>query len=236
MAEKPKIFELPSPQALTDLAAALHLTAGQKHELDLALRHAQADLQGLSRTRVDRSRNAQLTDRLKALRTGLAKLITAMGRDPEVLTAAMPFDVREVVGWTLSAAHIAKVTGREVVASAEALERDGRSAGLLHAGPLLLAQVQLILDSIDGALKGAPTDPGGPEPNFVRHHLIVSLAEAAPAIIGRRATATANGPFLNLVTHVFNACGVSSAGLEKAVGVALASSRKAKAASGPTRR
>ena len=63
---------------------------------------------------------------------------------------------------------------------------------------------------------------GGRPPKTVeRDYLLLRLAEAAPAVIGKRPTATANGPFVRLCAAVVVACGFDDRGIERAVEKAI---------------
>ena len=57
--------------------------------------------------------------------------------------------------------------------------------------------------------------------NVARDFLLFRLAEAAPAVIGRRPTATANGRFVRLCAAVVVACGFDDRGIERAVEKAI---------------
>jgi hypothetical protein len=62
---------------------------------------------------------------------------------------------------------------------------------------------------------------GRPTKNPARDLLLFRLAEAAPVIIGRRATATARGRFVRLCGAVVVACGLEDRGIERAVEKAI---------------
>jgi hypothetical protein len=54
-----------------------------------------------------------------------------------------------------------------------------------------------------------------------RDYLLLRVAEAAPAVIGRRPTATAGGRFVRLCAAVVVACGFDGLGVERAVEKAI---------------
>jgi hypothetical protein len=58
---------------------------------------------------------------------------------------------------------------------------------------------------------------GRPPKSVARGYLLVRLVEAAPAIIGGRATATARGRFVRLCAAVCIASGLDDRGIEQAV-------------------
>lgn len=221
------LFDLPSAGDLAEIASELHLSDVQKHELDLTLRHAHADLEGFFRTRLDRSDRARRAERLKAFHGALASLLDVMGENPvaiEDLNDCLPFEARETIGKGVSKEVAETISGRAV----HALRGDDamRSVGLLHGAHLLAAQLRLIKAPIDAWLNAYVADPGGVEPDHMRNHVIRALAHAAPAILGRRATATAGGRFARLVAAVFHACELDDTGLEARIGRVLATRRK----------
>ena len=58
---------------------------------------------------------------------------------------------------------------------------------------------------------------GGPPKTVERHGTFSSACEAAPALIGKRPTATANGLFVRLCAAVVTNCGFGHRGIERAV-------------------
>lgn len=92
-----------------------------------------------------------------------------------------------------------------------------RSQGLLYGSRILQAYLEEVLQPITLVVDEPSADHGGQEPNFVRHHLIKLLQETFRDILGRKAAATANGPFVRLVNAVFLACGIETDGIEKAI-------------------
>jgi hypothetical protein len=62
---------------------------------------------------------------------------------------------------------------------------------------------------------------GRPAKNLARDFLLFRLAEAAPAVIGRRPTATAGRRFVRLCAAVVVACGFDDRGIERAVEKAI---------------
>jgi hypothetical protein len=103
----------------------------------------------------------------------------------------------------------------------------------LKQGPELLAHlVERIIRPIQIWLELNRRPGGGRPSDAVRDHVVIRLVEAAPEVLGSRATATAGGKFVRLCTGVFNACGLNSEGLEKAIERIL---KKRKAKSSPVR-
>ena len=97
-----------------------------------------------------------------------------------------------------------------------------QARGLEHGGELLMHFVERINQPIKTWFKLDRRNRGGrPAKNLARDFLLFRLAEAAPAVIGRRPTATVNGPFVRLCTAVVAACGLDDRGIERAVEKAI---------------
>ena len=97
-----------------------------------------------------------------------------------------------------------------------------QARGLENGGELLM---HLSKGSTNRSRPGSNVDRrnrgGRPAKNPARDFLLFRLAEAAPVVIGRRATATANGPFVRLCAAVVVACGFGDRGIERAVEKAI---------------
>lgn len=77
--------------------------------------------------------------------------------------------------------------------------------------------VRAMRQPIRAELLQARQDRGGARTRCGRELLIFLLARDATKIIGRRATAAANGPFQRLCKSVFDCCGIDDTGIEDAV-------------------
>lgn len=95
------------------------------------------------------------------------------------------------------------------------------AAGLLHGDLLLLAMVRSAAGPLDEWLAQDRRNKGGSPPDTARRLAIIALANAAPSIIARRATATANGPFARLCADVLALLGIPCTGLERAIETTL---------------
>jgi hypothetical protein len=92
-----------------------------------------------------------------------------------------------------------------------------KALGLKHGPELLAHLVDRITRPIQVWLELDRRNRGGRPSDLVRDYVLIRLLEAAPEVLGSRATATAGGKFVRLCTGVFNVCGLSTDGLEKAV-------------------
>ena len=76
--QSPDFFELPSEKTLEQIARELGLSDLQRHELDIALQHARADLELYYRNRIGRGPRKVRMRRLRSVDQALAKLITLL--------------------------------------------------------------------------------------------------------------------------------------------------------------
>ena len=219
-------FQIPSDKQLRANTKEFDLNREQVRELELTIRHAHEDLAGFYRTRMDRSERASRIDKLKEMHAAITRLLKVLGPNAAVIddvNESLPFNMRELIGEVISPDLIAEVTGRTRHSLQHGQGR--RAAGLEHGTRLLAAQLRLIKEPLDAWLAAYTVDPGGRESDNTRNYLIAALSRAAPAVIGREATATANGTFARLVTAVCHACGLDDNGLEKRVERVLAGLR-----------
>jgi hypothetical protein len=210
-------FKLPTPKQIARIRRELKLGATQANELELTLRHAHADLQGYYRTRIGRGLRKVRMDRLKAVDQAIGKLSSLLEKDLELINEDLPFDARVAIGWCMSSQLIEAVTGERVWVRGRRVPHKEEAVGLRHGARLLAAQLRLIRDSFLNVLAEKSSDAGGPEANHVQVTLIRALAASAPAIIGRRATGTANGKFEKLVGAVFETLDIETNDLRKAI-------------------
>lgn len=210
-------FTLPNPVELAGIIRELMLNEAQARELELVIRHAHEDLEEYYRTRISRGQRKIRMGRLRSVDHALAKLITLLGKNPELVNEDLPFDAREAIAWCASSQLITLVTGDILSDANSRVSEKEASAGLRHGARLLAAQLQLIREPIANVLAEESTDAGGLEPDHVRLRLIRSLAAAAPEIIGEAATGSAGGIFTKLVDAVFRGLNVNTEGLEKVI-------------------
>ena len=215
--KNPEMFDLPSPAALDEITREFGLTDSQRRELELVLRHAREDLEGYFRTRIGRGPRKDRMDQLAAIDKALARLVDRLGEDFDLMNENLPFECREAIAWCASAQLIATVTGENVFEAGARVSHKEKAVGLRHGAEILAAQLRRIREPIQAVLAEKSTDPGGREPDHVRAVLIRALAEAAPLIIGQRATGTSKGKFPRLIAAVFVALEIDDTGLEKVI-------------------
>jgi hypothetical protein len=104
----------------------------------------------------------------------------------------------------------------------ERLAPHREARGLEHGGEFFTHYIERINKPMKHWIELDRLNRGGrPLKNLARDLLLFRLAEAAPAIIGRKATATAGGRFVQLCEAVDMACGLEDRGIERAVEKAI---------------
>jgi hypothetical protein len=104
----------------------------------------------------------------------------------------------------------------------ERFEYQRQAIGLNHGPELLRYAIERINQPIKTWFELDRLNRGGrPRKNPARDLLLLRLAEAGRAIIGRRPTATAGGRFVRLCAAVVVRCGLDDQGIERAVEKAL---------------
>jgi hypothetical protein len=211
-----QVFELPTDEAWKEFIAPLRLSAEQAQTLKDLLFHVRRAACRFNEWHVSDERRKAMVRQLNAFRKAISKLREIALQQPEDLRDALPVESLKAIGLTVSPMP----TG--LAGAYFASEPAERLALGLEQGPILLAHaLKQIGDPIDAWLKAQPKDEGGRPPDRLRESLLTALAAKSEAIIGRRATASRGGPFLELCTAVFHACEVSPDGLEAAVERAL---------------
>jgi hypothetical protein len=189
----------------------MNLRTAQIDKLYHVLASAHLELKWTRQTRsdraFDRSRRARIDE-------AMGVLIGRLGPDVD-RAQVLPVKAREVIGLVTSRAMIRAVMRRST--GLTQVEWDPRAASHLHAGRILRAVLELVRSELRDPSDQGSSDRGGREPNYVCRHLIRTLAEASPDVLGQPATATAGGAFMQLVAEIFTACDLSQRGLEQAV-------------------
>jgi hypothetical protein len=107
---------------------------------------------------------------------------------------------------------------RITVASVEQDTRPMREAlGLKHGHVILTYLIERIHGPLERWIELNRLNKGGLKPDAVRRHLIYRLAEAAPAILGKAASVSTTGKFVDLCSAALVACGLPESGIAKAV-------------------
>jgi hypothetical protein len=216
-------FSYPTDERWNENIAPLGLTPAQEHELRIQLQGIHWELGIFFEKRIDRKQRRDLVERLRAFRDAIASLRALIVQDPDALSKALPAESLEAIGLTVSPPPVGFAVAYQTPDLA-----GRRFLGLMDGPALLGAALAFIEAPIDDWLEQDRPDPGGREPNFVRRHVIQTLAAHAEAVIGQSATATANGAFVKLCAAVMYACGLEAEGVEEAVERELRGLRKQK--------
>jgi hypothetical protein len=150
----------------------------------------------------------------------------------------LPSDTLGFIGESLTFSAMSEALGRDVfpkgydfkiefkqsqgkritLASVEHDTRRMREAlGLKHGHLILTYLIQGIHGPLERWIELDRLNKGGRKPDAVRSHLIYRLAEAAPAILGKAASVSTTGKFVDLCFAVLVACGLPESGIAKAI-------------------
>ena len=91
------------------------------------------------------------------------------------------------------------------------------AVGLNHGHLILTYLIERIHAPLKRWVELDRLNKGGRKPNAVRRHVIYRLAEAAPDILGKAASVSTTGKFVELCCAVLVACGLPESGIAKAV-------------------
>ena len=150
----------------------------------------------------------------------------------------LPSDTLGFIGESLTFSAMSEALGRDVfpkdydfqiqVKQSEGkritlafLEKDTRprrgALGLKHGHLILTYLIEGIHRPLERWIELDRLNKGGRNPDAVRQYLIYHLAEAAPAILGKAASISSTGEFVDLCSAVLVACGLPESGIAKAV-------------------
>ena len=201
---------------MAQLVRALGLEGKPARELEVCLRHAEADLEQYVRTAFTPDRGAMLLDRREDLAKTLRKLADQLGRVHGDLQEILPNASLEALGVLLERDEIKcalrKASQRYLLEYGSPDAR--RAVGLQHGGTLLIYVVDRVLGPLEAWLEENRLNKGGRPPDRCRRFLIFILASAAPDVLGGAATSTARGRFTQLCVEVFHAYGLATDGVE----------------------
>jgi hypothetical protein len=236
-------FHRPTPEEFDVLARDQKLDGLQAYELGLVLYHVDEDLKEYRKRREGRKPRRELVRRLKRFADLFNDLEYEIDRSRKTMADFLPLDAQEEIGQLMSYGAIEAALNREIpsrdlrseiesltgddpdfrMAQIEAsLEHERRAIGLKDGPELLAFLIKKINQPIKTWFAVDRLNRGGrPTKNPARDLLLFRLAEAAPVVIGRRATATARGRFVRLCAAVVAACGLDDRGIERSVEKAI---------------
>jgi hypothetical protein len=236
-------FHRPTPEEFDVLVLDQKLDGPQAHELGLVLYHVDEDLKEHRKRRDDRKPRRELVRRLKRFADLFNDLEYEIDRSRQTMADFLPLVAQEEIGQLMSygaieAALNREIPSRDLKSEIESLTADDpncrmaqlegrreyerRTIGLKNGSDLLAYVIKTINQPIKAWFDVDRLNQGGRPPKTVeRDYLLLRLAAAAPAVIGKRPTATANGPFVRLCAAVVTACGFGDRGIERAVEKAI---------------
>jgi hypothetical protein len=236
-------FHRPTPEEFDVLVRDQKLDGLQAHELGLVLYHVDEDLKEYRKRREGRKPRRELVRRLKRFADLFNDLGYEIDRSRKTMADFLPLDAQEEIGQLMSYGAIEAALSREIPSRdlkseiesltmddpnfrmaqlEERLEYERRTIGLKNGSELLAYLIKTINQPIKAWFDVDRLNRGGrPTKNPARNLLLLRLAEAAPVVIGRRATATARGRFVRLCAVVVAACRLDDLGIERSVEKAI---------------
>jgi len=224
----------PSQEALEEIALNLKLDNAQLHELRLVLGHVVLDVEHYVKIAADRKSKPLRVKRLKKINELLTELLAEISQEPESLLDVLPNDTLEYIGQGLSLSAMAETLGKEVYPkdidrklNSGELERKALSLeeiekmtipkrlalGLRHGPSLLVNYLANVHAPIRKLAQTANLSGGGRKKVYARHHLVYWLAFMSEEILGKEASITKEGRFVDLCSLVMEACGLDPKGV-----------------------
>jgi hypothetical protein len=236
-------FHRPTPEEFDELVRDQKLDDLQARELGLVLYHVNEDLKEYRKRREGRKPRRELVRRLRRFADLFNDLEYEIDRSRKTMADFLPLDTQEEIGQLMSYGAIEAALNREIPSRdlrseieslrlddpdfrmaqlEERLEYERQAIGLKNGPELLAYLIKTINQPIKAWFDVDRLNRGGRPPKTVeRDYLLLRVAEAAPAVIGRRPTATAGGRFVRLCAAVVVACGFDGLGVERAVEKAI---------------
>jgi hypothetical protein len=236
-------FRRPTPEEFDELVRDQILDDLQAHELRVVLYHVDEDLKAFRKRLEGRKPRQELVRRLKRVAKPLGDLEFELRRWAKTLNDFLPAETQEEIGMLMSFSAMEAALKREIRTPEFRSEIESllsecpdfrmrqledrvviwrQTRGIENGGELLMHFVETINQPIKTWIELDRRNLGGrPAKNLARDFLLFRLAEAAPAVIGRRPTATAGGRFVRLCAAVVVACGFGRRGIERAVEKAI---------------
>jgi len=224
----------PEPESWANIVRDCKLTDAQANTLKITLKEA---LDDIDRYQKRPSRDV-LVKHLKLFEEALKRLQDECQRSAKLMEFFLPSDTLDFIGESLTFSAMSEALGRDVfpknydfqiqvkqsqgkritLASVERDTRPGRRAlGLKHGHLILPYLIERIHGPLERWMELDRLNKGGRKPDAVRRYLIYRLAEAAPALLGKAASVSTTGKFVDLCSAVLVACGLPESGIAKAI-------------------
>jgi hypothetical protein len=228
----------PEPESWANIVRDCKLTHAQANKLEVTLKEALDDIDRYYLKLQNRPSRDVLVKHLKRFEKALKRLLNECQRSAKLMEFFLPFDALGFIGQSLTFSAMSEALGKDVfpknydvqfkfkrsrgkritLASVEQGTRPMREArGLNHGHLILTYLIERIHGPLEKWIELDRLNKGGRNPDAVRRHLIYRLAEAAPAILGKAASVSTTGKFVDLCSAVLVACGLPESGIAKAV-------------------
>jgi hypothetical protein len=228
-------IKYPDRGAWKYLVRDLKLTEQQANELGIAIQHVILDLEPYVAHQAEKP---ELVARLKSLETAFRRLQLELNRSVHRMDKFLPDKMLEAIGKSLTFTAMTQALGTDVfpaktdndirrlisgrmtisMAHLEARYAPQRETlGLKYGHLILKHHIESLWAPLKNWVEQDKLNKGGRPPDVVRNFLIDRLAEVSPSIIGKAASISTSGKFVELCLRVLPACGLSSDGVEKTV-------------------
>jgi hypothetical protein len=228
----------PEPTSWANIVRDCKLTDAQAKTLEITLKEALKEIDRYYSKLQNRPSRDVLVKHLKLFEKALKHLQNECQRNPNLMEFFLPSDTLGFIGESLTFSAISEALGRDVfpkhydfrieckqshgeritLASLEQETRPTRGAlGLKHGHLILTYLIERIHGPLERWIELDRLNEGGRPPDAVRSHLIYRLAEAAPAILGKAASVSKTGKFVDLCSAVLVACGLPESGIAEAI-------------------
>ena len=227
--------KFPDPETWKDLVRDLKLNESQANELRITIQQVILDLRS---HRARQAERPELVVRLKRLEKAFERLQSEMNRSTHLMDKFLPHQMLERIGNSSTFAAMGEALSKDVspkdadgvirqmvsrqdqitmlhLEARYALER--RTLGLKHGHVILKHYITSLWGLLKNWVEADKLNKGGRPPEVARNYLIDQLAGRALELIGRPATVSTTGEFVEFCTKVLSACRLSTEGVEKAV-------------------
>jgi hypothetical protein len=236
------ILAFPKADDWKSIVRDLKLTRAQEKELEITIRHVLADIDSYRAVESKKPPRDILVAALKRLEKALGRVQSEMARSEDLMNHYLSSNTLEFIGksFTFTAMKMAVTNGVFTIRLDNDLTQmieESRSITVTdleecccnerialayrHGGEILKNFIDVIYTELNSWVEMDKKNKGGRPANNFRRHIIQRLAQRSSLIVGKRATTTAKGRFVELCIAVLPACGFRSKGIEKAIEAVL---------------
>ena len=203
------------PQHVAALVRKYDLNDRAARNLEVCLRHIEADLEDFIADSYSRKERAELILKRKTAATLLSRLAQFLKNNEAHLAEVLPNQSLEAIGELLDKQEIVQALGADMPRYMRVYDgpHERKAVGLQHGGRLLSHAIDRVQAPIDGWLAQNKQNKGGHPMDRRRRVFVERLAADVPDILGERATSTASGRFVTFCSDVLGAYGLATEGL-----------------------